>query len=193
MMRVSKWLAASALVPASLVLRRPVLAQTASDSTRGIVLQDFSGGAASVHARNPVIKLRIDRHPVSPNERVLLIEYPAATDNPAGRDVWLDVEQRDWTRGSAITFQVKPDHPTRMSVSFADRNHVAFTTWVDLPDTTWQSVRLRLDRIRPNPYFQPPDAAVGKPMDLREVNGLGFAPQDRAAGRIAIGTIVLSR
>jgi len=80
-----------------------------------------------------------------------------------------------------------------LSVSFADRNHVAFTTWIDLSDTTWQTVRVDFDKIRPNPFFQPPGAAVGKPMDRSEVNGLGFAPQDRAAGRIAIGRIVLIR
>jgi hypothetical protein len=97
----------------------------------------------------------------------------------------------NWTRARAITFQVKPDRATRLSISFADQNHVAFTTWIDLPDTTWQTVRVDLDEIRPNPFFQPPGAAVGKPKDLSEVNALGFAPQDRAAGRIVIGKIVL--
>ena len=157
------------------------------------VLQDFTRGLNGVHARNPAVKLRIDQHPTIPNERVLMADYPPPSDDPAGRDIWLDVEQRDWTRGRTIEFQAKPNHPTRVSVSFADRNHVAFTTWIDLRDTTWQNVRLDFETIRPNPYFQPPNAVSGKPKDLSEVNALGFGPQDPGAGRIAIGRIVLSK
>ena len=157
------------------------------------ILQDFKGGLTGVHTRNPALKLRVDQHPTIPNERVLTVDYPPPSDDPAGRDVWLDVEQRDWTGGRAIEFRVKPDHPSRLSVSFADRNHVAFTTWIDLRDTVWQNVRLDLATIRPNPYFQPPNAVSGKPKDLSEVNALGFAPQDREAGRIAIGRIALGK
>ena len=199
MTRISTWLAASAV---AFVTAQPIPAlgqtgdrESSASGARQLVaaLQDFTAGLSRIHARNPAVKLRIDSHPAIPNERILVVDYPAPSDDPAARDVWLDVEQRNWTEGRAITFQAKPDRPTKVSVSFADRNHVAFTTWIDLPDTTWQTVRVDFDKIRPNPFFQPPGAAVGKPIDVSEVNALGFAPQDRAAGRIAIGKIVLVR
>jgi len=199
MTRISTWLATSAVSLAA-ALPLPALGQDASrESPRAdtshvvAVLQDFSAGLSHVHARNPAVKLRIDGHPAIPNERILMVDYPAPSDDPAARDVWLDVEQRDWTPGRAITFQAKPDRPTRLSISFADRNHVAFTTWIDLRDTTWQTIRVDFDTIRPNPFFQPGGATRDKPIDVSEVNGLGFAPQDRAAGRVAIGKIVLAR
>ena len=194
MTRISAWLAACAVASAT-TLPLPVPGRSKVGGTKQAVavLQDFTAVMSHVHVRNPAMKLRIDDHPAIPNQRMLVVDYPAPSDDPAARDVWLDVEQRNWTRGRAIEFQAKPDHPTRVSVSFADRNHVAFTTWIDLRDTSWQNVRLDFETIRPNPYFQPPNAAVGKPKDLSEVSALGFAAQDREAGRIAIGRIVLSK
>jgi hypothetical protein len=122
---------------------------------------------------------------------VLLVDYPPATDNPAGRDVWCDAENRDWTRGRAISFQIKPDHAIRLSVSFLDRNRVAYTDWSELEADAWQSVRIPFDRIRPNPYFQPPDARTGARIDVSEVKAIGFAPQDQAGGRLAISSFVV--
>src|SRR5262245_6940384 len=143
MTRISTRLVACAAAFAA-TLPLPALGQSKVDDARQAVavLQDFTAGMARVHARNPAIKLRIDDHPTIPNERMLVVDYPAASGDPAARDVWLDVDQRNWTQGRAITFQAKPDRPTRLSISFADRNHVAFTMWIDLRDTTWQTVRV---------------------------------------------------
>jgi hypothetical protein len=87
----------------------------------------------------------------------LVVDYPAPTNDPAGRDVQCNAAARDWTGGRAIAFQVKPAHALRLSVSFFDRNGVVYTSWSDLNEG-WQSVRIAFDDIRPNPYFQPPGA-----------------------------------
>ena len=47
--------------------------------------------------------------------------------------------------------------------------------------------------IRPNQFFQPPGAKTGAPLDVSDVKFVAFAPQDQAAGRFAIGRIVVSR
>ena len=60
-----------------------------------------------------------------------------------------------------------------------------------LQEGVWQSIRISFAEIRPNPYFQPPDARKGAPIDVSEVNGLGFAPQDKTAGRLAISRFVV--
>jgi hypothetical protein len=61
-----------------------------------------------------------------------MVEYPAPTDDPAGRDVRCVAESQDWTGARAISFQIKPAHPLRFSLSFLDRNRVAYTAWTDL-------------------------------------------------------------
>jgi hypothetical protein len=121
------------------------------------------------------------------------VEYPPPSNDPAGRDIWCEAAERNWKAGRAIAFQIKSAHATRLSVSFFDRNHAAYTSWTDLPDTAWRTVRIAFDSIRPNPYFQLPDARLGVPMDVGDVNGVALAPQDQAAGRLLIAKIVLRR
>jgi hypothetical protein len=156
-----------------------------------IVIQSYEGGLTAVRAANPDIKLSLGRDAALPTESVLLVEYPAPTGDPAGRDIWCNAENFDWTKGRAISFQVKPEHPIRISVSFLDRNRVAYTSWTQLQANVWQAVRIQFDQIRPNPYFQPPGANTGAPIDVSEVRGIGFAPQDQSAGRLAISRFVV--
>jgi len=79
----------------------------------------------------------------------------------------------------------------RLSISFVDRNHVAYTAWTDVTADVWQPVRVAFDEIRPNPYFQPPDARLGLAIDVSDVRFVAFAPQDRTSGRLAIGKFVV--
>jgi hypothetical protein len=57
----------------------------------------------------------------------------------------------------------------------------------------WQAIRIPFDEIRPNPFFQFPDAKTGAPLDVSDVKAIAFAPQDKTTGRLAIGRIVVSR
>ena len=123
---------------------------------------------------------------------MLIVEYPAPTGNPAGRDVQCAAESQDWSGGRAIEFQVKPDHELRLSVSFLDRNRVVYTWYAELRGGEWQQVRIPFDQVRPNPYFQPPDAKKGSPLDVSDVKFIAFAPQDKTPGRLAIGPFTVS-
>jgi hypothetical protein len=124
---------------------------------------------------------------------MLFVEYPAPDANPSGRDVECDAENHDWTHGQAISFRVKPQHAVRVSVSFLDRNRVAYTWWTDLNAGVWQLVRVPFDRIRPNPYFQPPDARGGAPLDVSQVSRIAFAPHDQTSGHLTIGKFLVTQ
>jgi hypothetical protein len=102
------------------------------------------------------------------------------------------LRNQNWTAGNAIAFVVNPDHPLRLSVSFIDRNGVVYTAWKDLDGGVWQPVRIPFDKIQPNPYFQPPGARTGAPIDVSEVRMVAFAPQDKTAGRLKISSLYLS-
>ena len=118
-----------------------------------------------------------------------MVEYPAASGDPAARDFWCGVDEADWSKARQIVFDAKAEHAMKLSFSFMDRNHVAYTHWVELRGGEWQTVRIPFDQLRPNPYFQPPDAKKGAPLDVSEVRRIGLAPQDPGAGRVAIGHI----
>jgi len=156
-----------------------------------IVVRSYADGLAGVRSANPQMKLSVARDPAVSDGAVLLVEYPAATGNPAARDVWCEAEHVDWTAGHAIAFKAKPDHAMRISVSFMDRNRVAYTSWSELRAGEWQTVRIAFTQIKPNPYFQPPGAQTGAPLDVSEVKAIGFAPQDPDAGRIALSRFVI--
>ncbi|HWA76911.1 MAG TPA: carbohydrate binding domain-containing protein, partial [Polyangiaceae bacterium] len=158
-----------------------------------IVIQSYAKGVAGVHTTNPDVKVSIAADSALPNEPVLLVQYPGPTGDPAGRDVWCDAENPDWTSANGIAFQIKPTNPERLSISFFDRNHVVYTTWVDLQGGAWQPVRITFADLRPNPYFQPPDAKTGAPLDLGEIKGLAFAPHHDAPGQFAVSKLVLTR
>jgi hypothetical protein len=145
-----------------------------------------------VFAPDPDVRLNVGRDPAVPGEPVLFVEYPEPTADPAGRDVQCDAANRDWTSGRAIAFRIKADHAMRLSVSFMDRNRVAYTAWTELTGGTWQIVRIPFADIRPNPYFQPPGAKTGAPIDVSDVRFIAFAPQDRTSGRLAIGRFVVT-
>ena len=158
-----------------------------------IVIQEYREGLAGIRAANPNVHLSIGRDPSIGKEQILVVDYPAPTGDPAGRDVQCAAVNQDWTAGRAIAFQVRPDHATRMSFSFMDRNRVAYTTWIDLKPGVWQSIRIPFDAMRPNPFFQPPDAKRGAPIDVSDVKAIAFAPQGNMPGRLAFGSFVVSR
>jgi hypothetical protein len=166
-------------------------ARAQNSSTEPLLIHTFENGLAGVRAANPDVHLTVGRDPSKPDEPVLFVEYPAPTREPGGRDVQCDAESHDWTRGRAISLHVKPSHDMRLSISFFDRNHVVYTAWTDVKADVWQPVRVAFDEIRPNPYFQPPDARLGLAIDVSDVKFVAFAPQDRTSGRLAIGKFVV--
>ena len=113
-------------------------------------------------------------------------------------DAWFDQRPdelgylaRDWRVGQVIQFKVKPAQPLRLSVSFLGHNKVAYTSWADLKAGEWQTVRIGISEIEPNPYFQPPGADKSSPIDVSHVERIGFAPQGPDKGELLIGPLVI--
>ena len=169
---------------------RPVRPPTTS-SADAIVVHDFTHGLAGVRRANPTLELRVIPDSDAGGEPVLTVDYPMASNDPAQRDVYFDVSNRDWSAGSAILLPIKSSEATRLSVSFMDRNHIVYTSWTDLSGSAWQMIRIPFSEIRPNPYFQPPDAKKGVPLDVSDVGTFGLAPQSPSSGRLTIGRIVV--
>ena len=153
------------------------------------VIQDYARGLAGVRAANRDVRLSVGLN--SDGDSILNVEYPASTEDPAGRDVQCAAEATDWSKGRGLGFQVKPDHDLRLSVSFLDRNRVVYTAWRDLKGDDWQQVRIGFDEIRPNPFFQPPGAKTDASLDVSDVKFIAFAPQDKGAGKLSLGRFVL--
>jgi hypothetical protein len=81
--------------------------------------------------------LTIDRDSSISDERVLLVEYPAPTDDPAGPDIQCVAETKTGPVGARF-HQIRPTHSMRLSLSFVDRNRVAYTASAELKGGVWQ-------------------------------------------------------
>lgn len=156
-----------------------------------IVIQAYEGGLAGVRCANPEVRLSVARDAKLAGENILIVEYPASAGKPAERDVWCDARDHDWSSGRGIALQVKPDQSIRLSVSFIGTNGVAYTAWSDLAAGMWQPIEIRFADIQPNPFFQPPGANRDAPLDVSNVKRIGFAPQVKAAGRMAVSRFVV--
>lgn len=154
-------------------------------------IQTYTRGLSGILCENPKVRLSIGQNPALPGEPVLIVEYPASTDDPTARDIWCDADDHDWSSGRAIAFQVKPDQPLTLSVSFMGANGVAYTAWFNLSGGEWQTVQIPFAEIEPNPYFQPPGANTDSPIDVSDVEQLGFAPQSADAGRMLVSKILV--
>jgi hypothetical protein len=159
----------------------------------GMIIQSYARGLAGICTAPQNVRLSVGDDPSLPHERVMTVEYPTRTTDPAGRDVRCVAENQDWSTGRAIAFQIKADRPSRLSVSFLDRHQVAYTKRVEVQGGGWHLVRIPFDDIRPNQFFQPADAKTGAPLDVSDVKFIAFAPQDDTSGRFVIGTFVLEK
>jgi hypothetical protein len=156
-----------------------------------IVIQAYAKGLSAVRCANPEVRLSIERDPALADEAVLAVTYPASTGRPAERDVWCDAENRDWSSGSGISLQVKPDQPIRLSVSFMGTNGVAYTAWSNLVGGQWQPIEISFAEIKPNPFFQLPGANKASPLDVSDVKQIGFAPQVNESGRMFVSRLIV--
>jgi Carbohydrate binding domain (family 11) len=187
------WLSHAGAPTAEALRPQTAAAPGGGDATPATVIRAYGETLGGVCTAPPGVRLSVGRDSSLPDERVLIVEYPPPTKDPAGRDVQCAADNRDWTAGGAISFQINPEHAMRLSVSFLDRNRVAYTAWTELKGPGWQVVRIPLHEIRPNPFFQPPDANRGAPIDVSDVKFIAFAPQDPLSGRLTIGRFVVSK
>ena len=169
--------------------RQPPPTGAAEVEDNVIAIQTYGQGLAGVRGPGAGVKLSVGREPARGDEPVLVVDYPPRSADPAARDVWCDAENRDWRTGNAIAFFVRASHARKMSVSFFDRNRVAYTHWLPLSGDGWQAVRVPFADIRPNPYWQHPDAKRDAPLDVSDVPGMAFAPQDEGAGQLIMSRI----
>jgi hypothetical protein len=157
-----------------------------------VLVRSHAGGLRGVRVGSNAT-VALSRDPEAGGDPVLAVSYGAQGD-PADRDVWCDTDVRDWSGARALVFRVRSDEPLHLAVSFFDANGVGYTAWADTSGGgAWEEIRVPLDTIQPNPYFQPPTAKLGAPLDLHDVRSLGFAPQVPDPGRFVVAAFEVIR
>ncbi len=95
--------------------------------------------------------------------------------------VWIRAGQdwrgQDWGRGSGLAVEARSRSPLRLQLAFNDANQNAYLSPpLELEPGAWRVLRAPFASFRPNPYYQPPHARPGAPLDLGRVDTFNLSP-----------------
>ena len=107
------WLSHTGAPTAEALRPQAASAPGGAEATPATVIRAYGETLGGVCTGPPGVRLSVDRDSSLPDERVLIVEYPPPTKDPAGRDVQCAAANRDWTAGGAISFQINPVHRVR--------------------------------------------------------------------------------
>src|SRR5579883_2938992 len=94
----------------------------------------------------------------------------------------------DMSKAGELRFMAKCAIPGPIQVSLKDTYNVQYIAQAQVTKD-WAQVSIPLNSFRKDPYYTPPDAVLGHPMDLTKTNGMNFAPQMPGAGVLFIGPV----
>lgn len=96
---------------------------------------------------------------------------------------------KDLSAAGSLVFSAKASPPGEIQIALHDKYNVQYVANVAIPSDRWSDVSVPLSAFQKNPYYQPPDAKQGNPMDLSETKNLNIAPATPGKGTFWIGPI----
>lgn len=94
----------------------------------------------------------------------------------------------DLSKAGAFKFQAKSTAAGDVQMAIVDAFHVQYIA--KFPVTTaWSEVTVPFNTFIKDPYYTPPDAIAGHPMDLSKTTNLNFSPQMAGASVVLIGPV----
>ncbi len=98
----------------------------------------------------------------------------------------------DFSKSGSLKFMAKSTIPGDVQIAIKDAFNVQYVTKVSIPTADWTEVTVNLSSFTKDPYYTPPDAIAGHPMDLSKVGNLNFSPQMPGASVVCIGPVSTS-
>ena len=95
----------------------------------------------------------------------------------------------DLSQASTIVFMAKTSLPGEVQVSLKDKWNVQYVTKVAVKSDDWTEVKIPLSSFIKDPYYTPPEAQLGHPMNFSKVTGMNFGPQASGAGDLWVGPV----
>ena len=178
--------AAAAVPPAKMSASTgaPVVIQdyTADDAKAGGTFQDSQGSSFAYSVKD---------NTKSPGKKFLLINYTLAQGGYCG--MWYKAGNFDanLSGNSAINVTVYCKSPIVLGMALLDKNHNQYVA--ELPSTQggkWETVSVPLSAFKLDPYYTPPDAVKGAPMDLSLVKTFNFQPKTVGKFNVAVDGVI---
>lgn len=94
----------------------------------------------------------------------------------------------DMSKAGELRFMAKSTLPGTIQVALKDAYNVQYISSAQV-GKDWAEVSIPLISFRKDPYYTPPDATLGHPMDLSKTSGMNFAPQMVGAAVLFFGPV----
>src|ERR1035438_6046573 len=95
----------------------------------------------------------------------------------------------DLSKAGSLKFMAKSTIPGDVQMAITDAYKVQYIAKFKVPSTDWTEVTLNLSSFAKDPYYTPPGAVTGNPMDLSKTGNLNFAPQMQGSSVVLIGPV----
>ena len=95
----------------------------------------------------------------------------------------------DLSQSTSLKFKVKASAPGQVEVDLQDAYNVQYIANVPVTSKDWTEVTILLSSFIKNPYYTPPGAVLGHPMDLSRTNSMNLSPHIPGASVVEIGPI----
>ncbi len=105
--------------------------------------------------------------------------------------IWHNITA-DLSKSGSLKFKAKSTVPGDVQIALKDAYNVQYVTKFSIPSTSWTVVEVPLSSFAKDPYYTPPDAIAGHPMDLSKTSGMNFQPQMAGAAVVEIGAVETS-
>ncbi len=98
----------------------------------------------------------------------------------------------DISKAANLVFMVKSSAAGDIQLAIKDAFNVQYIEKVTIVAGDWAPVTVSLAAFIKDPYYTPPDAIAGHPMDFSKISNLNFSPQMTGASVVEIGPIEAS-
>jgi len=102
--------------------------------------------------------------------------------------IWHNITA-DLSKNGALQFKAKSSVPGDMQIALKDAFNVQYVSKVTISSKDWAVVQVPFSSFAKDPYYTPPDAIAGHPMDLSKTSGINFQPQMAGAAVVEIGAV----
>jgi hypothetical protein len=94
-------------------------------------------------------------------------------------------------KATALVFTAKSEKAADLQVALKDKNNVQYVATCSIPVGDWSAVTILLSAFTKDPYYTPPDAIVGKPVDFTTLKGMNLSPQTVGDTVVLIGAVTV--
>ena len=95
----------------------------------------------------------------------------------------------DLSKSGSLKFKAKTTAPGDLQLAIVDAFGVQYVAKVSVSSKDWAVVEVPLSSFIKDPYYTPPQAVLGHPMDLSKTSNLNFSPQVQGASVVEIGPV----